>query len=1069
MALQKAALAVTFGGGVDTKTDAKQVAPTKLLDLQNCVFSRTQSLIKRNGYRALGQAVDGSDYTYVSPIGILAPAQSGLSAPPPSLDPGNPGNPNAGGLVSTANPDGFAKRGNELVLFATGQSYSYRPSTDSWDQIGPVSSVVQIGTPVARTGTDQTMPDQADNAGVTVVAWEDNRGGVWCSVLETDGHRILLPATQLDSGAARSPRCVAAGDVLNVIWANGGRLWVVVVNPASPEATPTPMILTEDLDPANQSYDVLAAVDQAYPAIRPALLAWALIGGGYRLGYAHPAGVLGSPVTGLPSVATYTDAVTGPIAVGLWLSPKAGGPLAVVAWASSDLNYRFHDATNPSDGSGATGVLVTGPETWDRVTIEFADTEPLTGSAKCWWAGEIHGATADVARIVSGSIDGAGGLSQQTNLLGHALASHAFYDNGDVYAAVVHSVLFFPYVAILRLSGGLVAQSRALPGESSGILARPVVPSAIALGLGPTGGTSRRHAIALGYRIQLEGSSGKQFGEVGIQRMEFDFDHDDNFRSAELGRGLYLGGSLIQHYDGDRWAEADFHCAPDTASGAIAWTTLELGNLTPNSTYVYKIVYEEIDGQGELHPGPVGVGVSVVLVGGGVASVLTIPTYRLTSKRRVRIGVFRSLSNANAEWFRVSSVDPTAVGANGYVLNDPTVDSVSFTDELSDATIAVLEPLYTNGGVLSNDPCPQGGEIIAGGKSRLFWTDPLDGSLVRYSQQLRDDTAAECSASLTQRIDPFGGDIVAIAVMDDNVVVFKETAIFAFGGSGPDADGGVANPANAWSAPQLVTSDVGCKSRSSVCQMPLGIVFQTDKGIYLLDRGLQARRIGDPVYAYNAQRIVRSTLLPDRPHVVFLTDAGRTLLFDYDRDQWSTFTNHTGLDSIVVEGAYHYLRNDGQVFVETIGAYVDGVSSHIPRLIDTAWIKASGYLQGWQRIWHAMILGQWKSKHTLRFRYRLDYEDAWSAPIDIDVDSVYTPNNYGDGNYGAGPYGGIVGLSSLVYQERVHVNRRCQAISFRIEDVEAAGDYGACFELSELLLTGGVLGPMFHPGAARSG
>lgn len=250
--------------------------------------------------------------------------------------------------------------------------------------------------------------------------------------------------------------------------------------------------------------------------------------------------------------------------------------------------------------------------------------------------------------------------------------------------------------------------------------------------------------------------------------------------------------------------------------------------------------------------------------------------------------------------------------------------------------------------------------------------------------------------------------------------------------------------------------------------MPLGIVFQSDKGICLLRRDLTVVRIGDAVYAYNSQTIVRATLLPDRPHVVFLTDNGWTLLFDYERGQWSKFGNHQGHDAVVVSGSYCYLRTDGRVFQETPGVYQDGSGQHIPMLIETAWIKLTGYLQGWQRILYASVIGTYISPHTLRVHFRLDYEPAYSQSIDANVNSVYTPNFYGAGAYGVGTYSGVVGVSSTVYQEEFHLNRRCQSISLRFEDVELAGNYGAGFELSELLLLGGVLGPKFQPGNARS-
>ena len=1055
MALQKAPLAVTFGGGVDTKTDAKQVAPTKLITLQNCVFTRSMTLKKRNGYSALGTGIDGTSYTYLKSFLRNSPTLAPGFLAPPALSTGIPGG--STGIEKNGFVAGLGKRGDELILFANNRSYSYRSSTDSWSDIGSTSSVVAQHDPVARTGTAQTSADLADNAGITAVAWEDSRGGVWCSVLETASGRVLLDPVQLDASGT-SPRCCAVGSVLHVYYVVGNRLWVAVITADAPQATPVPVILTEDL--AGGAYDAMATFSSAF-AIKPALIAWRTATG-YRVGYVHPSGVLGSPVTGLPTVGTFTATITGPIAVALAQGTWTTG-FAAVLWASSDLNYRIHVAQNPANGSQPTGVLSAGPVTWNRIACAFGDPDP-SGSSVLWWAGEVNGSSADKNIVRSGQLSSTGGILANADLRGHVIASRAFYDTGEVFCCVTHPVLYFPYVACVQLSNMPYTAARFLPGVTSGVPTRSVLPSVIPVDPNDMS-TSRQHAVALGYRIQLSGTSGTQFGEAGILRTSIDFDHDDAFRSAELGRGLYLSGALIQQYDGLRWAEADFHCAPDTASGTIGTVLAAGGSLTTSATYVYKLLYEEIDAQGELHPGAVSVGVSIT-TGSNTKCTLTIPTYRLTGKHKVRIGVFRSLANDASKWFRVSSVDPTAVGNNGYVLNDPAVDSVSFVDVMADTAAAVLEPLYTNGGVLGNDPSPQGGEIIAGGKSRLFWTDPLDGALVRYSQQLRDDTALEASAFLSQRVDPFGGDIVALATMDDNVIVFKETAIYAFGGPGPDADGGQTT-SSGFTAPQLVTSDVGCKSRSSVCQMPLGVVFQSDKGIYLLGRDLSVRRIGDDVYGFNAQTITRSTLLPDRPQVVFLTSSGSTLLFDYDRDQWSTFSNHEGLDAIVVGGSYYYLRNDGRVFVETPDVYVDGTSMHIPMLIETAWIRFSNYLQGWQKVLHAEFLGEYESQHTLRVRYRLDYQDGYSAPIDIDVDSNYNPGNYGDGSYGSGAYGGVGG-DSTVYQESIHLNRRCQAISFRIEDVEQAANFGAAFQLSELLLIGGMLGPKFPVGAARS-
>jgi hypothetical protein len=135
--------------------------------------------------------------------------------------------------------------------------------------------------------------------------------------------------------------------------------------------------------------------------------------------------------------------------------------------------------------------------------------------------------------------------------------------------------------------------------------------------------------------------------------------------------------------------------------------------------------------------------------------------------------------------------------------------------------------------------------------------------------------------------------------------------------------------------------------------------------------------------------------------------------------------------------------------------------------IETAWIHFAPYLQGWQRVLWAYFLGTYKSAHTLHIRYRVNYDDDYRGPINLDVNTNYDPSLYGAGAYGAGPYGGTGGGVSR-YQRRIHLNKECQAIQFRIEDSEATGDAGASFELSELLLIGGILDSAYKPGPART-
>jgi len=248
-------------------------------------------------------------------------------------------------------------------------------------------------------------------------------------------------------------------------------------------------------------------------------------------------------------------------------------------------------------------------------------------------------------------------------------------------------------------------------------------------------------------------------------------------------------------------------------------------------------------------------------------------------------------------------------------------------------------------------------------------------------------------------------------------------------------------------------------------------MFKTAKGIYLLDLGGGVQYVGAPVEAFNAQNVRRATVMPDRTQVVFLTDDGSTLLYDYLFQQWSTFTNHAGFDAAVVSNRYHYLRTDARVFRETIGEYSDD-GMRIQLLLETAWIHMTDQLQGWQRFWFLHLLGTWASPHQLGVQYRLDYGGQWSEARWLDATGASSSAGwitgdganpigvepiigtvYGQGPYGDGPYGGT---APGTYAWRMRLSEKANAIQFRFRDFEADGFLGASFEPTELLITGGV-------------
>lgn len=989
--IQVQSIALPFAGGVETQQDAKQVPATRLIDLQNGVFSSVSAVSKRNGYRALARTVLDGGGEYVAAKAL-------------------------------------ATRNDELLLLTATNAYSYRESQNHWVDTGAISGVVATETTIAKTGTEQSQCDSASSNGALVVAWVDSRGGVWSQTQDATSLAILRRATMVSPTVnCIRPRVVACGQYVHVYCVDpaANRIYISVVDTLSPRSIVAATVLVDDLAPAVDQYDacpttavgVLSGVAIS-PA--PAMLAWATDANSVKIAYVTGAGRLASVLDDLPSPA----AVLTGAAVTRVACRYSNGISHVMATSATAMFFAAFGSLNLST-SLQTNTPVTNP---DGLAMTVAGID-------VWICTESSAATDRDRTITIHKWDGSS-LALVRVMRGVALATRGWTVNGLPYVYVTHDVPFFSvYLAIRLTDNTCVARTMPITAHGrDGWLSSVSVDSNTAM-------------APLLYNEQLEATAG-QFAETGLRLVALNFAHADAYQTAQLGAGLYLAAANPQHYDGTTWREAGFHYAPD---GEILISSGGVGGLS-DGLYTYRFWYEETDATGEIHRGPVSIGTQTQ---GGNASAVTItgPMLRTTGRQNVRIIVARSESNDATTFYRVTSPNPSMlVGDNAYLANNATVDTWTFTDVMTDATLITNEPSYVNGGVLSNDPCGMRGSVVARGKNRLFWTDPSDPNLIRFSQEIADGYALESPALLSFRVDPYGGPIVGLAMLDDALVIFRETATYVVGGPGPLA-APLLNPEYAFTPAALITSDVGSSAARSIVQIPDGIMFNTPKGLYTLGRDRQVRFTGSPVDAYNGQTVSRATLLASDSRVNILTAAGRTLTYDYSVGQWSTFTNHEGGDGIVWRGIYCYLRNDGRVFVETKGSYADD-NSHIPLVLETAWIHMPNYLQGWQRILYASFLGNYKSPHTIRVRFALDYEQSWSPPYNCAVDSNNTGTAYGTRAYGAGPYGGS---GSTVYQRRIHLNQRCQAIRFRLEDIEQTNDYGAAFEISELMLTGGIL------------
>lgn len=512
------------------------------------------------------------------------------------------------------------------------------------------------------------------------------------------------------------------------------------------------------------------------------------------------------------------------------------------------------------------------------------------------------------------------------------------------------------------------------------------------------------------------------YSQVGVNMATVTFS-TSNIVTSEIGNNLNLTGGLTWAYDGYSIVEQGFNVWPDY----VEVTTSPAGGLLTDQTYFYQVLYEWTDNQGNIFRSAPSIPVEQITAGGNTSSnTINVPTLRLTYKTAnpVKIVIYR-WSTANQIYYQVTSLTAP-------LLNDPTVDSVSFVDTLADSSIIGNSIIYTTGGVIENI-APPASETMALFKSRLFLIDAEDTNLLWYSKQVVENTPVEMSDLFTIYIAPTTGaqgstgPTKCLSAMDDKLIAFKKDAIYYITGTGPDNTG--AN--NDFSDPIYITGTVGCDNQHSIVLMQSGLMFQSDKGIWLLGRDLSTQYIGAPVEDFTlTSKVVAALVIPETNQVRFTMDSGVTLMYDYYYGQWGTFTGIPAISSTLYEGLHTYINNLGQVFQENPGSYLDG-SNPVLLSFTTNWFIFAG-LQGYQRARSFLLLGEYKSPHKLNCEIIFDFDPG------ITQTTLVTPTNTttlwgSDPLWGSSsPWGG----GSNIEKERVFLNRqKCTSFQLQITEV----------------------------------
>lgn len=981
MPLQKQSVPINFAMGLDTKTDPWQVDPGKFLALQNTVFTKGKLLQKRNGYGALN-ALSNNASTYLTTF-----------------------------------------NGNLTALGTTVSAYSQ--DTNSWVYRGALSPIEVATLPLIRNNFNQTQCDSAvaSNGLVCTVYTEVQTSGTVYRYVIADSNtgQNIIPPSQIPAtpnGVTQSARVFVLGAYFIIVFTNFLSSVYHLQYTAISTTNPTNFTPNVDISPAytpssTVSWDGVVAGNYLYigfnttvPSQRVSVVSLSSI-----LFLSNAVFFTGSQATMMSLCADMTVATNPLICVNFYSSSTSTGFTAI-------LDRNLATVLGPTEII-TTGSIVNMASAAQNALVSVYLENPNT-------YGFDSGIPTNFITKVTITSTGTVTLASQV-VRSVGLASKAFIVNGVEYFLSAYESSFQPTYFLIN-------------GSTSTAVA-PIVVAKIAyengggyLTLGLPNVTLLNGNVAYVpylYKDLIEALStnntsdqstaGGVYSQTGINLATFTIG-TKNTDTAEIGSDLLLTGGFLWMYDGYLPVEQNFFLWPDHMEVSSSST----GGNIEDDTGFYIATYEWSDNQGNIYRSAPSIPAPFTTTGGGTSTnTINVPTLRLTYKTAnpVKIVLYR-WSAAQQTYYQVTSITSPEV-------NVTSTDYLAITDTLNASTISGNNILYTTGGIVEDINAPSS-NILTLFDTRLWLVDAEDPNVLWFSKQVIENTPVEMSDLFTVYIAPnigttsSSGPMTALAPMDDKLVIFKKNAIYYINGTGPDNTG--AN--NQYSQPIFITSTVGCSNQASLVLMPQGLMFQSDKGIWLLGRDLSTSYIGAPVEEFNSSSVNSAANIPATNQVRFTLSTGQTLMYDYYYGQWGTFVNVPAISSTIYNNLHTYLNSSGAVFQETPGEYLDGSNPVLMSFL-TSWINLAG-LQGFERAYFFYILGQYISPHKLNVQIAYDYNPTPTQA------SLITPDNYtspwgGEFNWGAGQ---VWGGSSNVEQWRVILQKgKCQSFQVSINEV----------------------------------
>lgn len=951
MTLEKRTININFGQGLDTKTDPFQVKLGKFLSLINTVFSIGGMIKKRYGF----------------PILISSPASDTRA-------------------IGTSR--------NNLITVGK-QINVYDPIANNLNQTAVYQTCDINIVPLIRDNDPYASVDSAVSVNGYICIVMSNTDGAYYKVLDASTGTAIVNRTSL-SVNGKKPKVVVLGNYFYMVYTLGTSLLFKALPTSNPLLATTNGTITAALS----SFVIYDIAINTY--IGSAVVAWAATSGfGYQMINSNLSFGFSGAITGtntgtiLYSFATLAvDATDGSWWLIYMTSPSggveniaytkrtaAGGQLI-----APTVSYTFDTAGGEMPRTGC-GYASQGEVTifFDSVFRVYNTVGPYIGIV---WS----------THVTASGVDGPLDVIANNVFIG----SRAFLFDKQIVVGVFSAMMavggeppttnFYSTNFIITSSGKVLAKyaestcgqwysggpwNTTLTGVGR---TWPVLCSVSQLNIY----YYSAYLIMEQPLIQkaLAGTPGF-YVNTGVDAIRFTV---DNYliKMAEISGSTCITGGQTWQYDGNNSCELGFHTSPQN----LSITTATSGGLIGAGTYYYQAVYQWSDANGNQHrsaPSPIP-SPGITTTGSASTVTIVIPSLTMTNKTNVVVKIYRSslTSPLPREITNVAGVS---------VPNTPDVPSLAYTDKLDEVALvgASKDILYTSLGQLPNDAVPASYDMTVF-KARLFIVPCEDRNSIFFSKPVIAGTPPEFSDLFTIFVNPSisskvnTGPITGIFPMDDKLIIFKQRAIYYIAGEGPDNDG----TDNTFTDPIYVSATIGCISKQSVVITPMGLVFQSDKGLWVLGRDLSTQFIGAAVekFLLPAQPsgatplVVSAQTVPNTNEVRFGISNGKMVVFDYFYQQWGEFSGLSHLYSTIYKDRHTLLLPDGEtVSQELPGTFMDGT---VPVFVQftTAWVNLSG-VQGLERAYFFNVLGQDVTPHSLEVQIAYDYSSDLLQVVNI--------------------------------------------------------------------------------------